>query len=249
MEISIIIPAYNEEKRIEPTIKRILEYIKPKFKKFEIIVVDDGSKDKTIEIISKYQKKNKEIKILKNQKNKGKGYSVKKGILEAKYNLILFSDSDLATPIEELEKLEQKINLGYDIAIASRNLKTSDIIVKQPFYRQFLGRLFPYFVQIIAVSGIKDTQCGFKIYKKSVAKEIAKRQTLERFSFDVEQLFIAKKMKFKIAEVGVKWVDKEGSKVNTIKDGLRMLRDLFIIRLNYCKGVYKKINNKENNFI
>ena len=237
-EISIIIPAYNEEKRIEPTIKRIIEYIKPKFKNFEIIIVDDGSKDKTIEIISKYQKENKEIKILKNIKNKGKGFSVKKGLLEAKYDLVLFSDSDLATPIEELEKLKEKIEKGYDIAIASRNLKTSNIVVKQPLYRQFLGKLFPYFVQIIAVSGIKDTQCGFKMYKEEIAKEIAKKQTLERFSFDVEQLFIAKKYKYKIAEIGVKWIDKEGSKVNTIKDGIKMLRDLFIIKINNLKGKY-----------
>ncbi|MFW6233692.1 MAG: dolichyl-phosphate beta-glucosyltransferase [Nanoarchaeota archaeon] len=239
-EISIIIPAYNEEKRIEPTIIKILKYIKPKFNKFELLIIDDGSKDKTIDIISKYQKENNEIKILKNIKNKGKGYSVKKGILDSKYDLVLFSDSDLATPIEELEKLKKQIDKGFDIAIASRNLNTSNIVVKQPLYRQILGNLFPYFVQIIAVSGIKDTQCGFKMYKNNVAKEIAKRQTLERFSFDVEQLFIAKKMKYKIAEVGVTWIDKEGSKVSTIKDGLRMLRDLFIIRLNHSKGIYKK---------
>jgi dolichyl-phosphate beta-glucosyltransferase len=236
MNISIIIPAYNEEKRIDSTIKKILIYSKKRFNKYEIILVDDASIDKTTKIVSKYKK----VKILKNKKNKGKGYSIKKGIFNAKYEFILFTDSDLATPIFELEKLIDKINKGYDIVISSRNLKTSKIITKQPIYRQFLGKIFPYLVKLIVISNIKDTQCGFKLFKKDVAVIIAKKQTLNRYCFDVEQLLIAKKMGFKIKEIGVKWIDKKGSKVNIIKDSLQMLIDLFIIKYKSLRGYYNK---------
>ena len=236
MEISVIIPAYNEEKRIEPTLKKVINYLDNNFDKYEIIVVDDGSTDNTYKIVSRYKKNN--VKILRNEINKGKGYSVKRGILNVKYSLVLFSDSDLATPIEELEKFINYIKT-YDIIIASRNLKESDIKIKQPMYRQLMGKTFPLLVNLIALRGFKDTQCGFKLFKTDVAKKIVSLQTFERFSFDVEILFIAKKLRYKIKEAPVIWIDKEGSKVNPIKDSIKMLIDLFKIRYNNLLDKYR----------
>lgn len=237
MDISIVIPAYNEEKRIEESLIKIIDYCKNNFEKYEIIVIDDCSKDRTNEIVTKYEDSN--LRILKNEVNKGKGYSVKRGILEAKYPLVLFTDSDLATPIEELKGFIKYINQGYDVVIASRNMKGSDIKVKQPFYRQMMGQAFPLLVSLIALRGFNDTQCGFKLFKTDKAKRIVQLQTFERFSFDVELLFIAKKLGYKIKEAPVVWIDKGGSKVNLIKDSSKMLLDLFKIRLNNISGKYK----------
>jgi len=236
MEMSVVIPAYNEEKRIEPTLKKAINFLDHNFDKYEIIVVDDCSTDNTNKIASRYKKNN--VKILRNEKNKGKGHSVKRGLLNAKYSLVLFSDSDLATPIEELGKFMNYIK-EYDIIIASRNLKGSNIKVKQPVYRQLMGKTFPLLVNLIALRGFKDTQCGFKLFKTDVAKRVVSLQTFERFSFDVEILFIAKKLGYKIKEAPVVWIDKEGSKVNPIKDGIKMLIDLFKIRYNILLGKYK----------
>jgi dolichyl-phosphate beta-glucosyltransferase len=239
-QISVVIPAYNEEKRIEPTLKKVIDYLKKKFDKYEIIVVDDCSKDNTNKIVSKYKKE--KVKILRNEKNKGKGYSVKRGILESKYSLVLFSDSDLATPIEELENFMQYIKEN-DIIIASRNLKNSERKIKQPLYRQAMGKIFPLLVNIIALKGFKDTQCGFKLFKTDAAKKIFLLQTFERFSFDIEILFIAKKLGYKIKELPVIWIDQKGSKVNPIKDSLKMLIDLFRIRYNNIKKKYEAEKN------
>ena len=236
MEISVVIPAYNEEKRIEPTLKRAINYLRSHFDNYEIIVVDDCSTDNTNNIVSKYKKNN--VKSLRNKKNKGKGYSVKHGIQNAKYSLVLFSDSDLATPIEELGKFMHHIK-EYDIVIASRNMKESNIKVKQPLCRQLMGKTFPLLVNLIALRGFKDTQCGFKLFKTDIAKKVVSLQTFERFSFDVEILFIAKKLGYKIKEVPVVWIDKEGSKVSPIKDSIKMLIDLFKIRYNSLLGKYK----------
>lgn len=235
MEISVVIPAYNEEKRILPTLEAIHYYVKERYDRFEIIVIDDGSDDSTV----RFSSINDNI-ILENEKNKGKGYSVRRGLLYAKYDTILFSDADLATPIEELGKMKKVLDRGYDIVIASRNMQRSDIKVKQPFYRQVLGKIFPYLVNLLAVRGIKDTQCGFKLYTRTAAKMIAEKQRINRFAFDVEQLFIARKLGMKIKEVPVKWIDKAGSKVDTVKDSLRMLRDLIRIRFNSLKGLYNE---------
>jgi len=233
--ISIVIPAYNEEKRIGKSIKQIVKYLDKKKYSYEVIVVDDGSIDKTIDVVKKAG--NKYVKIIKNKKNMGKGFSVKTGILNAKYPLVLFSDSDLATPIEELDKFMEYIK-SYDIVIASRNLKESNIKVKQPVYRQLMGKTFPLLVNLIALGGFRDTQCGFKLFKTDAAKKIVSLQTFNRFSFDVEILFIAKKLGYKIKEAPVVWIDKEGSKVNPIKDSIKMLIDLFKIRLNNLLGKY-----------
>jgi len=234
VEISIVIPAYNEEKRIESTLVKIIDYCTKNFDNYEIIVVDDGSKDKTIEIISNF-----DIKLIKNEFNVGKGRSVKRGLFEAKYNFVLFSDADLATPIEELDKMLEYTN-DYDIIIASRNLEGSRKEVKQPFYRELMGKSFPFFVNLLVLRGIKDTQCGFKLFRKDCISDIFSLQSLDRWAFDVEVLFIAQKLGYKIKEVPVVWIDKEGSKLNPVKDAYSMFRDLLKIRSNSFSGKYDK---------
>ncbi|MFW6220621.1 MAG: dolichyl-phosphate beta-glucosyltransferase [Nanoarchaeota archaeon] len=236
MNLSIVIPVFNEEERIKKSLFEIISYLKNSkiIKNFEIIIVDDNSSDNTFNIVSNFDKK---IIVLKNKKNYGKGYSIKKGILNAKYDYILFTDADLATPINEIEKMLIEIK-HFDVVIASRNLKNSKIVVKQPFYRQILGNIFPFIVRFILISNIKDTQCGFKLFKRNVARKIFKLQTRYRFSFDVEILFIAKKKGFKIKEIPVKWIDKKGSKVNLLKDSTKMFIDLFKIKYNNYKKKY-----------
>jgi len=239
-KISIVIPGYNEEKRIGDSLKKIGKYLKDRKLDYEIIFVDDGSKDNTLSVVEKCRKDLKlKIRMMSYKQNHGKGYAVRKGILAANHPLVLFSDSDLATPIEELNKFLKFIDKGFDIVIASRRMKNSNIVVKQSGYRHVGGAILPLLIKMLAVRGFKDTQCGFKLFKTAKAKKIAKLQTLENFSFDVEQLFIAQKMGLKIKEVPVTWIDKAGSKVNFIKDGFSMLNDLFKIRKNNIKGKYE----------
>ena len=236
VQISIIIPAYNEESRIEETLIRTISYCKEHHPEYEIIVVDDGSRDKTTDIVRNYSKDR--VRLLINKTNRGKGYSVKRGMASAKGALILFSDSDLATPIEELDSLVKHIDDGYDIAIASRRLRGSILEVKQPLIRRVLGTLFPLLVRLVVLKGIKDTQCGFKLFRRKTAKKIIEFQSFNRFSFDVELLFISSKMGSRLIEVPVRWIDKQGSTVSTMRDSIFMFLDLFLIRFNNLKGEY-----------
>jgi len=236
LELSVVIPCYNEEKRIENTIKAISNYLISKKYLFEIIVIDDASKDNSVFLLK--NKNFKKLKILKNKLNMGKGYSVRKGILNAKYSAVLFSDADLATPIEELENMVKYLKQKYDIVIASRNMAESKILTHQPYYRILMGKIFVSLVKFIAIKEFEDTQCGFKLFKTNVAKRIFKLQTRNRFSFDVEVLYIAQKHKYKVKEVPVKWINKEGSTVSPIKDSIRMFKDLLIIRFNDLRKRY-----------
>lgn len=234
MEISIVIPAYNEERRIKQTLQKILKFFKKKNIEFEIIVVSDGSADNTVKIVRSF--KNKLIRIIDYKRNYGKGYCVRKGMLEAKGDIILFSDADLSTPIKEIDKFITYFDQGYDVVIGSRVLKDSDIKIRQPFYREWLGRIFNFVVQMIAIKGIKDTQCGFKAFTHSAAKKIFNLQKLNGFSFDVEALYIGEKLGYRIKEVGVTWVNSDSSKVNPLKDSIKMFKDVIKI---------KKLHKKE----
>lgn len=231
--ISIVIPAYNEENRLGRTLEKIHSYCRKKRSDYEVIVVDDGSKDRTVKIAQKF----KNTKVLKNKGNKGKGYSVRHGVMNASKDLILFSDADLSTPIEMLDRLLPYAD-KYDIVIGSRKAKGSDIKVKQPFYRSFAGKLFPLIVNLFLVRDIKDTQCGFKLFKNKVAKKLFSMQRITRFSFDAEILYIAKKKKYSIKEVPVIWENDPNSKVNIIKDSFRMFKDLLRIRFYDLTGNY-----------
>lgn len=230
MEISIIIPCYNEEKRIKKTLEKIWEYFKSKEIDFEIIVVDDGSRDKTVEIVEKWKEGKENIKLIKHPKNKGKGAAVKTGVMNAEGNLILFTDADLSTPIEEYEKLKKFIDSGYDISIGSRGLKESKILVPQPFFRRMIGRIFPFLVRLIVIRKFKDTQCGFKLFKKEVAKEIFKNLKTTGFAFDVEILYNSVKKRYKIKEVPVTWMNSPYSTVKIFRDSFKMFISLLKIR-------------------
>ena len=238
LQISLIIPAFNEEKRIGSTLEEIFGYFKNQNYLYEIIVVDDGSTDNTVGCVDGYVAKNSNTRLIKNGVNKGKGYSVKNGFIHAAGEYLLFSDEDLSTPIAQIEKLLRYLRSGYDIAIGSRGLKGSDIQIHQPWYREMMGRIFNLFVRAFAVRDFKDTQCGFKCFTKDSALEICKRQQMERFSFDVEILYIAKRLGFKIKEVPIQWLNEPETKVHAIKDSASMFIDLLRIRLNDIAGKY-----------
>lgn len=226
MEISIIIPAYNEEKIIRKSISKVIEFLEHEKIEYELIVVDDCSTDRTGVIIKNFN--SKKVILIKNKNNMGKGCAIKEGILNAKKDLILFSDADLSTPIKELSNLLKYID-DYDIVIGSRRIDGSLIKIKQPFYRTIPGRIFPILVNLMILRGIKDTQCGFKLFKRNAAKDIFQKQRIKGFCFDVEILYLAKKAGYKIKEVPITWNNSADSKVNIIADPIKMFIDLLKI--------------------
>jgi dolichyl-phosphate beta-glucosyltransferase len=230
--LSIVIPAYNEEARIKATLENIHNFMKTKDYVFEVTIVDDGSSDNTAQVaLESILYKEGKLKLIKNEINRGKGYSVKKGIISSMGDYILFSDADLSTPIEELDKLFDFIGKGYDIVIGSRALAGSDVRVHQPWYREAMGKVFNFFVRTILIKRISDTQCGFKLFKSSVAKGIASDMKTVGFSFDVEMLYLAMKNRYRIKEVPVIWLNSPKSKVNPVLDSTRMFFDLIRIKL------------------
>jgi dolichyl-phosphate beta-glucosyltransferase len=238
--ISIIIPAYNEQTRLPETLSRIEDYFRTADWEFhEILVVDDGSKDKTAEAAEAVARTNPNVRVLRNPGNRGKGYSVRHGMLEARGQWRLFSDADLSAPIEELEKLRCTVASGnYEVAIGSRAIDRSLIGVHQPGFRENMGRFFNLVMRAATGLAIADTQCGFKLFRADVAEEIFSRQQLERFGFDAEILFIAKQRGYRIAEVPVRWNHVEGSKVGMMT-GLHAFGELAEVRLNDLRGKYR----------
>jgi len=229
VKVSIIIPAYNEEKRIVSSLEKISKFFEGK--DHEIIVMDDGSSDLTREIVNNF----KNVKLNEKRENMGKGYSVKEGVSMAKGDLILLSDADLSTPIEEFDKLKNYVS-DYPLVIGSRALK--DSAVKNKLIRTLLGRFGNLLIRLV-VKDIKDTQCGFKLFEAKVAKNLFSKQTLDGFGFDFEILFLAQKNKYIIKEVPVVWVNVEGSKVKPIHY-ITTFFELFKIIINNLKGKYTK---------
>ena len=239
--LSVVIPAYNEEERLPLTLQRVCGYLSTRSISFEVIVVDDGSNDRTAAIAEQFFKSQKGGTVLRNCQNEGKGFSVKRGVLQALGKYILFSDADLSTPIEEVDKLLQPISDGYcDIAIASRAHRGSNVAVSQAWYRKLMGKIFNAFVRLLVMRGISDTQCGFKCFKRTVAMAVFQRQHLTGFGFDVEVLYIAQKAAYVILEVPVIWINSPKSRVRLIKDSARMFFDLWQIRVNGLKGRYNQ---------
>ncbi len=236
--LSIVIPAYKEARRIHKSLDAIVDYEKEHKFALEVLIVLDGTPDNTLTIVEEYRGKLKNLRIIDRKENRGKGYTVRQGVQEAKGEYILFTDADNATPIDQVDKL-LKYKDEFEVIIGSRYILGGRMAVPQSLVRKLGGRVLNLIIQILAVGGIEDTQCGFKLFRHDAAKEIFKRMTFERFSFDIEILAIARIHKYKIKEVGITWYDDPHSTVSPIKDGLIMVRDAWRISRNRAKGVYK----------
>ena len=238
MDISVVIPAYNEEKRLGSTLERILSYMAEAGHDCEIVVVDDGSSDGTAAVAGSFSCRG--VRTLRSLSNRGKGHAVRSGMLEAGKSHVLFSDADLSTPIEEVEKLAAPVLAGRaQIAFGSRAVSGSVIEVSQPFHRVAMGKTFNLLVRAIALRGFHDTQCGFKLFTRDAAREVFRRQRLSGFGFDVEILAIARRLGFRIAEVPVRWINSADTRVHAVRDSIPMFLDLFRVRWNGLLGRYR----------
>ncbi|APG25734.1 dolichyl-phosphate beta-glucosyltransferase [Syntrophotalea acetylenica] len=239
--ISIVVPAYNEEKRLQLTLPALFNQIKEYFSRFEIVVVDDGSTDRTADIVMSFARKHERVRLIRYEQNRGKGCAVRTGVLAAKGDLILFSDADLSTAFEEVLKLREALETGADVAIGSRATRQTVIEKRQPLYRVVMGKTFNKFVQLLATPGIFDTQCGFKLFTRAAAMDLFRDCRIDGFGFDVEVLFLARKRGLVIREIGVRWLNSPDSKVHPVIDSARMLRDLLVIRRNALRGDYGEL--------
>lgn len=230
-DVSIVIPAYNEEDRIVRTLEAVVAYFNTLGVRYEVLVVDDGSTDRTAGIVSSFAEQHGRMQLLSYGGNRGKGAAVRHGVLHSTGQQILFSDADLATPIEEFAKLRDALAAGNDVAIGSRDIAGANLVRHQSAIREAGGKLFNRLVQLLAVPGIHDTQCGFKLFTAVAGQRIFGLGVVENFSFDVEALFLARKLGYRIAEVPITWRHQEGSKVRFVRDALRMLRTLLQIRM------------------
>jgi len=245
---SIVVPAYNEGARLRVSLEKMLEHVARSNWSAEIIVVNDGSRDDTAEIVREFTQRNPGVRLIENPGNCGKGYTVRNGMLQAAGQVLLFTDADLSSPIEEASKLFRAIESGAaDIAIGSRYLDRDLQTRKQPFYRRFLGRAFNTALRVILGLSYIDTQCGFKAFSRAAALEVFPQMKIERWGFDAEILFLARRYGLRVAEVAVEWAHDHRSKINPIRDGIRMLTELLRIRLNSILGKYQK-TAKKNSF-
>jgi|SRR5580700_2605561 dolichyl-phosphate beta-glucosyltransferase len=239
---SFILPAYNESERLATSIPKVLEYVRDRGLRAEIIVVNDGSTDTTADVVRQFAVTNPMIVLLENPGNRGKGYSVRNGMLHSNGAVALFTDADLSSPITEADKLFAALANGADIAIGSRWLKRELQTERQPILRQLYGRLFNLGLRIVLGLGYRDTQCGFKAFTRNAIQIVFTRQRVERWGFDPELLFLARKFKLKTVEVPVEWAHDHRSKINPLRDGIRMGLDVLEVRWNDLLGRYKRSN-------
>ena len=237
-DVSFVIPAFNEAARLGASLEKVLAYVHSQAWKAEVIVVNDGSRDNTADLVRQYATSNPHLRLLENPGNRGKGYSVRNGVLNASGEFLLFSDADLSAPIEEAPKLFAAIIAGADVAIGSRWLRPELQTQRQSVLRQFYGRAFNIALRVVLGINIKDTQCGFKAFTRAAGQRIFPQQQIERWGFDPELLYLARKSKMKIAEVPVAWAHVEGTRISPLRDGLRMFGEVLKIRWNEMTGKY-----------
>lgn len=233
----MVVPAYNEQGRIETSLKNIVDYMQGAGFGFEVIVVDDGSRDRTAEVVARIAREDPRVRLVQNRRNAGKGSAVRNGVRSSSGDVVLFSDADLSTPIEEFEKLLPWV-ASSDLVIASRSLPDSNVLVHQPFYRELMGRIYNLLVRTLVIRGLIDTQCGFKLMSRRAADAIFRRQRINSFSFDVEMILIARKLGYAVKEVPVRWINSRASKVHPVLDSAQMLLDLFRIKFYDILGLY-----------
>jgi len=231
--LSVVVPALNEEDRLPGTLERITSHLGRRGEAYEVLVVDDGSHDRTAE-----RAEAAGATVLRNEANRGKGFAVRRGMLAARGGRRLMTDADLSTPIEELDRLGARMDEGHDVVIGSRALPGARIEVRQPWYRENTGRLFNFFVRALAVPGIMDTQCGFKLFSAEAARAVFSAARVDGFSFDVEALFLARKKGYRIAEVPVRWRNDAATRVSLVR-GFLAFPDLLRIRANAWSGRYR----------
>jgi dolichyl-phosphate beta-glucosyltransferase len=237
--LTIIVPSYNEELRLPPSLELIASYIRKSGRETEVLVVDDGSKDKTAAVAEAFGAQIPLLRVVPNGQNRGKGYSVRHGMREARGESVLFTDADLSAPIEEADKLLAAL-AEYDVAIGSRALDRSLIAVHESGFREFAGIVFNKIVRIVLWLPFVDTQCGFKAFRRERCKIIFEQQRIERFGFDPELLYLARHHGLKSVEIPVRWAHSPATKVNMLRDSLQMFLDVFTIRWNALLGRYRK---------
>ncbi len=238
--LSIVIPAYNESARIERTLANVMATLKAQAWDAEVLVIDDGSSDDTSEIVTRWMLQFPRLHLIQNPGNRGKGYSVRNGLLQAAGEIVMFTDADLSAPLAEAEGLIAAIKSGSDVAIGSRWLDRTRQTIHQPMYRQFFGRCFNWITRTVMGLPFKDTQCGFKAFRRPAAQVVFRLQRIERWGFDPEILFIARKLDYTISEVPVTWGHDERSRISYLKDGLKMLEEMAVIRVNSLFGRYDR---------
>jgi glycosyltransferase involved in cell wall biosynthesis len=238
MTYSIVIPAYNEGERLRATLEKVLAYVHRQGWNAEVIVVNDGSRDNTADIVREFAEKDPGLRLVENPGNRGKGYSVRNGMLQARGEVVVFSDADLSSPIEETPKLLQALARGADIAIGSRWLRAELQTQRQSLHRQLFGRVFNFLLRIILGLKFKDTQCGFKAFTRRAAQTILPLQRVERWGFDPEILFLARKLDFRVEEVAVLWGHSGGTRIHPLIDGARMFQEMLRIRWYDLAGKY-----------
>lgn len=232
-DISVVIPAYNEAERLGSTLERTVEYLSRRGVSYEVLVVDDGSRDRTIEVAEAFAGNG--VRVIRHESNRGKGAAIKTGVLASRGAEVLLSDADASTPIEELEKLQRRLAEA-PVVLGSRSVAGSDIRQHQPFYRELMGKTFNRIIRVAGVRGLNDTQCGFKLLDGVVAREIGAELTIDGFAYDVELVWLARRRGYKVVEVGVVWVDSPDSRVDPIRSSLSMLRDLVRMRIRHSGG-------------
>ena len=237
--LSVVVPAFEEAARLGPTLDAIRHFLDNCRFDSEVVVVVDGGRDTTLDLAQEVAREWPALVVLHHEPNRGKGYAVRRGMLAARGRYRLFSDADLSTPLEEVDRLIKAIADGADVAIGSRALPASDVRVRQAWWRQSMGRIFNQVVRRVAVPGIRDTQCGFKCFRGAAADRVFERQRMAGFSFDVELLWIARKLGYRVDEVPVTWVNDPLSRVDPVRDSARMLADLVRLRIDDWRGRYR----------